>query len=280
VLALLACSSYSYSEEIFGSTQNAASNGFNWAMTNILPQQTGLEVNGMVYRYTTTKDPSDDMLVHIQNEDAINGGFVFRNTDDWSGVPGNTINKVVPIANIPIQFWGDGSIEVEGEGEVSGASVIYTYQFDPCFDPQSSPTCPGYKDPFDIPGFDINVKDPLDDDLIQAELDRKANLKDEDEEDRQRQRVVAKEKLDARLESLMGIVNTSLLAADAAAKHAELMAMNYIPQSYYASIPGGTYVETTQLKDKELPDNPKARRVSFAQQVLHEEMVNSQYNKN
>ena len=62
-------------------------------MTNILPEFAGLEVNGLVYQYTAVKDPETDMIVYVQNEHADGNGYIFRNADDWSGLPGNTINK-------------------------------------------------------------------------------------------------------------------------------------------------------------------------------------------
>ena len=248
-------------------------------MTTVLPQQTGLMVNGVVYRYTTEKDPNDPLLVHVQNENAIDGGYIFRETDDWSGLPSNTINKAVPVNNININYWGDGSIVTEGFGTVKDASVIYTYQYDPCFDPQSRPDCPGYKDPFVLELGEVEVVDPLDDDLIQAELDRKAMLDDEDQEDRDRKKMKSKKKLDERLEQVLGIVNTSIMAAESAAKHAELMAMAQIPTTYTVTISGGTYEETTVLLDKKLPENRKGLRNNLAQQLKHQEMVNMQYEK-
>ena len=278
---MLACSSYCYSEEVFGTTQNAATTGLNWVMTEVLPQQAGLTVNSVIYRYTSVKQTEDDMLVHVQNQNAEAPGFIFRETDDWSGLPGNTINKAIPVANIPIQLWGDGSIEVEGKGEVTNASVLYSFQFDPCFDPQTNPSCPGYVDPFEMLMNEIDVKDPLDDDLLQAELRRKLNLdaQEEDENERQRRRMKSEDKGDDdRLEAIMGIVNTSLLAAEASAKHAELAALNSIPQTYFAVVPDAKYEETVVLRDGRLPENKKGRRVEYAQQLLHEKMVDSQYN--
>jgi len=40
-------------------------------MSSILPSETGLIVNGMIYRYTTEKVIEDDMKVHIRNEDTL-----------------------------------------------------------------------------------------------------------------------------------------------------------------------------------------------------------------
>jgi hypothetical protein len=280
-VAWLLCSSYSYSSEtdiVYGTTQNAASDGLMWVMSNVLPQQAGLIVNGVIYRYTTEKDPNDPLLVHVQNENARGDGYIFRETDDWSGLAGNTINKRVPVSNIDISYWGDGSIQTEGFGTVKDASVQYLYQFNPCFDPQSRPDCPGYKDPFILELGEVEVVDPLDDDLIQDELDRKATLEDEEQEEIDREKVKSEKKSDERLDKILGIVNQALMAAEAQAKHEQLMAMAALPTSYVATqISGGTYEETIVLKDKKLPENRNALRNNLAQQLKHQEMVNLQY---
>lgn len=247
-------------------------------MTNVLPQQAGLEVNGVVYRYTTVKKTEDDMIVNIQNQNALGPGYIFRSSDNWSGLPGNTIQKAVPINNIPIQFWGDGSIDVEGQGEVVNASVVYTYQFDPCFNPQSDPSCPGY---IDFNQYTIEVTegyDPLDDEFVQQEMERKAKLDDEDEKDRQRKKVADEKKQRDRLEVALGAINSALLTAEAEAKAAELFALAEIPQTYtVVNIPGGSYNESARLIDAKLPDNPRGARNTWAQQLLHEQMIDLQY---
>lgn len=276
---MLVCSSYSYSEEIFGTTQNAAAQALQWTMTEVLPQQAGLTVSNVIYSYTSVKQTEDDMLVHVQNQNAQAPGLIFRETDDWSGIPGNTINKVVPVQNIPLELWGDGSIEVEGVGQVTDASVFYSFQYEPCFDPQSDPTCPGYKDPFDMMMEEVKVFDPMDDTFIQDELDRKAVMDEEDEEDRQRRKIMAEGKREDNLERTLSIVNTALMTTEAQLKAAELMAMNFIPQTYYQAIPDTKYEETVVLKGGEISDNKRGRRVGLAQQLLHEEMVSSQYEK-
>jgi hypothetical protein len=48
--------------------------------------------------------------------------------------------------------------------------------------------------------------------------------------------------------------------------------------SYYsANINGGTYAETTVIVDKQLPENKRGLRNGFAQQLLHEKMIEMQY---
>ena len=85
LVGLAFCSSYSYSEQVFGVTKNAADFGYNWVMSQILPQQAGLQVNNVFYRYTTIKDEEDEMVVYVQNENAQGDGYIFREVDDWTG---------------------------------------------------------------------------------------------------------------------------------------------------------------------------------------------------
>ena len=281
-MALLGYLPYSsYCEQVFGTTTNAAQNGYTWVMTNVLPQQAGLTVNGIVYRYTTIKDPNDPMVVYVQNENPIDGGYTFRSVDDWTGLPGNSINKAYPIANIPIEYWGDGSIEWTGDGEVSEPTVLYTYGYDTCFDPQSDPSCPGYKPPIpDIPT--VTVVDPLGDQFIQDEIDREMTMRDEDEEERNRKQTAqdeeeAEEEVD--LEAILGVVDRSLQGALDTVKHGQLRTMSNFSQMYYTEIPDTVYKETITLQDSKLPRNVRGRRLEFAQQKLHQQLVKSQYKK-
>ena len=271
--ALLAYSSYSYSDVVYGESGTRA---YNWVMQNILPQQAGLTVGNVIYRYTAVKNIEDDMLVHVQNEDALGDGYIFRETDDWSGLEGNKIYKIIPVGAIPLERWGDGSIEVEGTGSVSDPSVIYTYQYEPCFDPQSDPTCPGYRIPYDpdlIPVVEFN--DPLQDELVLAEMERQADLDEEEEYERKMR--IKKVKVD--LEKMLGGLNRGAMDGQAAAQEAALFAMNYIPVSYNSSLNGGTYTDMPMIPDSQIPKNKKGKRLGLAQQKLHEEMITKQYDK-
>jgi hypothetical protein len=281
-LALLACSSYSYSdsnETVYGTTNNAADFGLQWVMNNILPQQAGLSVSTVIYRYTTVKDEDANMLVHVQNENAQGPGYIFRSTDDWSGIPGSTINKAVAVENIPRELWGLGSIEVEGEGNVEDPFVAYAYKYEPCFDPQAGgPTCPGWKDPTIPQDGEPEAYDPMDDDLVQAELNRKAMMDNEDEEERQRQKLVDEDEgEDERLEKLLGTENGTAIAGASQLAYAGLQALDFVPQSYLVALPSTQYEEKIELKDGKLPDNARARRVNFAQDAMHNDLVNLQY---
>ena len=46
-----------------------------------------------------------------------------------------------------------------------------------------------------------------------------------------------------------------------------------------ATVPGGTYNETVKIDGGKLPDNKSGKRMNWATQKLHEEMVNMQYGK-
>ena len=278
LVALVFCySSYSYSDNsvVYGTTGNAATNGYNWVMQNVLPQQAGLTVGNVIYRYTTVKDAESAFIVAVQNEDAAGDGYIFREVDDWTGLPGNTINKVLSVGNIPIQRWGDGSIEGTGEGIVTNANIFYTYQYDPCFDPQVDPSCPGYQ--VTVESLTYDVYDPLKDDIIMFELEKEAYKEDEEEKRRQRERLEKKQEQKERLEVALGAVDSAMLTATNVAMAAELVALNPNINVYYTDIPGGAYNDVVSLTDRQLPDNPKSKRAQLASELLHQEMVQSQY---
>jgi hypothetical protein len=291
VLAVL-LPSYSYSDSIspyYGTTGNAAAGGYNWSMDNILPDPLGLDINGVIYNYTINKDVNDRVDVHVQNENANGTGYIFRETDSWmpGSLGGTQINKAVPvIPGIPRQAWGDGSIEVEGNGSVSDANVIYQYKVDPCYDPQFDPNCPGYKVPVpDIYEIDVaSLYDATKDENV--ELDRETDTETYDDEkqmsDEEKAAKEEEEKKDSkeRLEKALAAADNSALFANAVSMSAMLDSMNLAVNmnSYYtATVPGGTYPESVVLIDKQLPENKRGLRNGLAQQLLHEKMVESQY---
>ena len=280
--------SYSYSESIspyFGTTPNAAAGGHTWSMGTVLPTPPGLDINGVIYSYTPNKNTEDDMKVHVQNE-KVGGGYIFRETDDWSGAPGGIeIRKVVPvIPQLPRELWGDGSIEVEGTGTVEDATVIYSYKVDPCYDPQFSPSCPGYKVPIpDVPEVKIEIYDATEDEYVNLNDDEKVLLEenektveeelDEDEEEEE------KRKREYRLAMLADTNAAQLFAESQRIQQMNEIMQNQVNNTYLNKvINGGVYNETIKLVDKKIDDNKQGLRNGLAQQLLHEEMVNMQYN--
>lgn len=249
--------SYCYSEPYtYGYTENAAKSGLTWDMA--LPKETGLVVNNVIYQYTTVKNPDDQMLVHVQNLNAKGSGYIFRQTDDWSGRPSNTISKVVPVDNIPIQYWGKGSIQVDGRGTVEKANVVYSYRIDECFDPK--PGCPGYVPK--IPDVSYNA---LDDDAVKQSMLKTEVRKYEDKVNTVKERAI-KEAKDADSDA-----QKSLLEA--------LNASVSITAYYSRKIDGGVYKDTVALKDSKLPESRIGLRNGLAQQLLHTKMVDMQFER-
>lgn len=250
-------------------------------MTNVLPQQAGLQVNSVFYRYRTVKETEDEMIVYVENKDAVNDGFVFQSVDNWTGMPGNSINKLVSTGGVPIDRWGDGSIRWTGKGEVLDPSVAYTYQYDPCFDPQSDPTCPGYK--VEIPDIYQPVVFDNTDEFLQNEIDRKMTLNDEDEEERNRQNAEEKEEEENEeevdLEQMFGIINESLQPGVDAAKMNLLTTMQSFSTMYYQQLPDTKYDETVVLDGGKLPRNRRNNLMLFSQQKLHNDLIKLQYQK-
>lgn len=280
------CCSYSYSEVISGVTSNAAAGGLTWTMPNVLPAEAGLTVNGVLYRYTTNKNPSDPMTVSIENKNALGSGLIFQRQDDWSGLPGNTIVRSVPVSNIPLQYWGDGSINVQGQGTVSNASVVYNYTYDTCYDPLKDPSCPGYADAMakflaSLPKADIQVSDPLNDEFVKKSMEAKAKLETEDEQKKKELKEAKKDddKKKEGLETAKSAVENALLSAAAIEQANALIALNNIPkfEAYSVAMPGGVYNDPIRYVDKKLPDSRMGLRNSWAQQLKHNQMVDLQY---
>lgn len=255
-------------------------------MENVLPAEAGLVVDGLAYRYSVEKLAEDDMKVHIRNESTLTyGEYIINETDDWSGLPGNTISKLLSFGSIPREAIGDGEIAIEGTGVVKDANVIYTYRFDECYNPLSDPSCPGFNEALYKwlleNGFlngEVDVNNPYYDEYVQLMLKRKTDAEEEEQEEEQPKEENSDEE---DMQSKLAVNDTSMNIANAAMQNAMLDALRNVPkfESYYTSIPGGTYEETIKLQDAELPDNRRALN-NLAQQSLHRDMVRSQYERN
>lgn len=288
-MALLAAfSSYCYSEVINGNVSNSVSAEQQWVMQNVLPQQLGLTVGAVSYQYTTIKEAQDNMIVSIRNKDALSPGYVFNQQDDWSGLPGNTIRKVVPVNDIPINRWGNGEIAVEGKGSVVNASVGYSYQYDTCADPIQDPRCPGYDAAMKayLDGLGLlkvtDVVDPLDDENVRNAMNNKTEVKEEDEQSttETKEEKEKKQKDKKRLQIALSTAADTLAAANAISQAAMLEAMSNVPNfnTYLqTNMPGGVYADSSNYKPTTVPENRKALRVGLAQQIMHDKLVDSQY---
>jgi len=257
-------------------------------MGNVLPDPPGTFIDNVIYTYKIDKETGDAVTVFVYNENADGTGYIFREQDDWNpgSLTGTQINKVVPLGRLHRDLFGDGGIDVEGNGSVYDAGVVYTYQVQPCYDPQFDPNCPGYKiqvpDIYD--GSDIEIYDALaEGDANQDQYNDEELYEDEegetDEEKVEREAEEEKDRAD-RLEKALSAADNSALFAEALAMSQMIDTMNMAMNmnTYYgATIPGGQYNETVTLKDKQLPENKRGLRNGLAQQLLHQKMIEMQY---
>lgn len=273
------------SEIITGRTGNAAANALQWTMDSILPPQAGLSINGLIYQYTITKDPTTDALVTIQNENATGDGYVLSYTDDWSQLPGNTLVKFLSFGDIPSLSMGDGSIFVTGDGTLSDVNVGYNYKFDTCIVPLSDPSCPGFRDALykwlldnGLLNNGIDINDPYYDQYVQEILNRKADTSEDEIEDTEEPKEEREDK--DSLEAKLSVNDNNMKIAEAAKQNAMLEALRVTPTEFnaylIASIQGGVYEDIVVLEDSTLPDNASVMR-NLAASALHQTMVRSQY---
>ena len=236
----------------------------------------GMDINGVIYRYTAVKNQADAYIVSIQNEAADGNGFIFRSTDDWTGKSGTTLTRYVPVPYSPVGNWGAGSIDEVGIGSIEDPQVVYTFRLDPCYNPQNDPSCPNYVPPLpELPVIEVYdamsdqyvqmATEPTDLSLLERDTDEKKDSEGDDEGER--------------LEVALSAAENALTIGVGVSQAQLLQAMNTATNlnAYYASnIQGGVYKETTVLSDNNIPDNRRAFR-SMGQQVLHDEMVNQQW---
>ena len=276
------------SEVITGQTGNAAADALQWSMGNILPPQAGLSVNGLIYQYTITKDPTTDAWVTIQNENVNGNGTVLSHTDDWSQLPGSTINKFLSFGDIPTLSMGDGSIFVTGDGTLSDVNVGYNFKFDTCVVPLSDPSCPGFRNALyqwlldnGLLNAGVDINDPYYDQYVQDILNSKAEVSEETNTDNteSKEEEIDKESLEAKL----SVTDSNMKVAEAAKQNAMLEVLRVTPTEFNAyltaSIQGGVYEDNVVLEDSTLPDNADVMR-NLANSTTHRTMVRSQYELN
>ena len=277
-MALACWGGYSYSNYYFGSTNNAVGTTHTWDMNNVLPELYNLKVNGVYYTYTPIKERSDAMKVHVQNLNT-EGGYIFKETDDWSGKSGGiAIRKALGFEYIPRELWGDGSIEVEGTGTVTDASVVYTYRYENgCASPLDNPTCDGYADAvLDLMPDTLitNIYNAMDDENVNRDK-TEVDYKEEEQEQEE-----VKEEDD--LERALAINEETLEFGSNLAQNQMLEAMNNainINTYINKTIDGGEYQDTQKIEGGRISDNPRGARMGLVSDYLHDKMVDMQYSR-
>ena len=251
VLGLLACSPCYSQSEVFESTPNVVASGRTWNMQNILPAETGLVVNGIAWRYSVDKNAADAFQVNIE-QNSIAGSRLFTFTDNWTGLPGNNITRGAPL-NLLGENMASGALTTDGFGTVSNESIVYTYQYDSCAEPTLG--CPNFvpsAPTVEVPSYELE----------------NATLRDEDQEDLERRQMMQKQTERAREAGSNAVAQATLAA--------QFFALDIVPTSYYVALEGGD-IQDSFLPGKDISDNKRGRRMGFAQQRLHSEMVNAQY---
>ena len=279
VLLLLLSYSFSVHAYSFGYTPNVAISGLEWTMTpNYLGANgiDGMDVSGVTYKYTPIKNKEDDYIVTLEN-DKVGGGYVFQDVQNWSQREGGIeVRRTIALPYTPLAIFGDGRLKQEGTGSIENADVRYIYRFDPCFDPQSDPNCPGYKKPKPPPLPEIPDYDALQDESVaiaQAETDRK--LLDDEQADKEEE----EEEEEESLEFMLADVENALTIANEIAQSVILQQLNQVTNltNYYVStIPDNYYPDAVALQGGTIVDNRRALR-SLSQDARMNEMIEEQY---
>lgn len=257
-------------------------------MNGVLPDASmpwvTLQLNGLSYRYTMEKDPNSDAVVWVRNKDTIDGGYVFEEKDDWSGAPGGVIQKYYRFPYSDSTRWGDGSISVDGQGEVSDVTLTYNYRMDVDEElmmctttPLADPTCPGFAAALQdlLNRVEVSPDDPFYDEWVQANL----SLNEQAEKEKQEQ-VEEPEEVQSNFEKELGGDNTieQLSNQDQSKLIEQIGQAPKIEPYYILQIPGGQYDDVLVLSDPGIVDNRRALR-NLASDNTHKTMVRSQYDR-
>lgn len=254
-------------------------------MTKVLPAESGLRVQGIYHRYTITKEEGTDATVSIVNKNANSVGNIYERHDNWDKIPGNTkigFDTVTPSLGTS---WGDGSISVDGDGTLSDVIVAYNYMYDTCNIPLTDSSCPGYEDALmkylldnGLIDSEPDINDPYYDDWVQFQLDQKAEAAEEEDVEEEKNKEEEEEQ-ELKIEKALAIAGAAEQIANPTRQllmMTQMMSAGTLDGYYGATINGGTYEETVELKDGIIIDNFKALR-NLAQDKVHRTMVRSQY---
>tara|TARA_R110000737_G_scaffold301786_1_gene308777 strand:+ start:670 stop:1437 length:768 start_codon:yes stop_codon:yes gene_type:complete len=255
-------------------------------MTNILPPEAGLKVQGVYHQYTITKDTDADATVSITNKHASSNGNIYELNDNWNKLPSNTkigFELVTPSLGTS---WGEGNIGVTGSGTLSDVTIAYNYKFDPCFIPLADPSCPDFKNALYQYLLDNNlinnepaIDDPYYDEWVKFQLEQETEAEELEELKAEKEEEEAEE--ERSLEKALSVAGAAEKIGDPMKQLSmmtQMASVGTLDGYYGASIDGGTYKDTTPLKDGIIIDNYRALR-NLSQDRTHRVMVRSQYDK-
>ena len=237
--------------------------------------ETGLDISGVIYNYTAVKEKEDDFTVTVGNED-LDGGYIWKDKEDWSNKYGMKLRKFIPIPYTPVELFGKGSIATTGKGSVEDASVIYMYRWDLCRNGQNDEGCPNYIPPLPVLPK-IIIYDALEDEFVKDAIDETDNVGTDKEEEIKETEKEEEEK--DRLEIALAASENALTIANLTSQASLLQQINSatnVSSYYLTKIEGGKYGESISLQGGKIIDNKKALR-SLGQDNLMNEMIQEQY---
>ena len=254
-------------------------------MTDVLPPQAGLEVQGVFHRYTINKSNSADSTVSIINKNSTGSGNIYERHDNWDQLPSNTkigFDVVNPSLGTK---WGKGSITASNGATLTDVIVAFNYKFDPCYIPLSDPSCPNFKNALyqylldnDLLNNEPAIDDPYYDEWVQYQLDQKT---EEQEEEELKEKQKEEEQEELKMEKALSVAGAAEQIANPMQQLAmmqQLASTGTLDSYYSATIEGGSYEDTITLEDSNIEDNTRALR-NLAQDNLHRTLVRSQYDK-
>jgi len=273
-----------YSDYTYGRTNNVAKNKHTWNMTDVLPPEAGLQIQGVFHKYTINKSSSADSTVSIVNKNRTGTGNIYERHDNWDQLPSNTkigFDVVNPSLGAK---WGEGSITASNGATLSDVIVAYNYKFDPCYIPLSDPSCPNFKDALyqylldnDLLNNEPAIDDPYYDEWVQYQLDRKTEEQEEEQAAKEKKEEEEQEEL--KMERALAVAGAAEQIANPTQQLAmmqQMAAAGTLDGYYSATIEGGKYEETVKLVDSTIEDNATAL-INLKQDKSHRRIVRSQY---
>jgi len=254
-------------------------------MGNVVPQNSGVTITGLLYQYKVNKQTPDDLTVTIRNQDTqygidplVEDRYILSHTDDWSGRDPETIRRIINGMRLNGLRFGNGEIVTEGEGSVSEADIRYMFNTNPCWDPLYDPTCPGYdeasmKFALQFAQSEIeNVNDPFNLTEVQDVLNQEAsNQEDIDIVDQD-----LDEETDEKMNEMSEDAGLKEYTSIQQKMYDSLVNVHTIDSYYIFEIPGGEYIDNEFYDVSEMSDNATAMK-SLATDNVHRDMVRSQY---
>ena len=255
-------------------------------MTDVLPPEAGLKVQGVYHQYTINKESDANATVSITNKNLKGAGNIYERHDNWDQLPSSTkigFDLVTPSLGTS---WGEGNVGVTGDATLSDVTIAYNYKFDPCFIPLADPSCPDFKDALykylldnGLLDNEPDITDPYYDEWVQYQMDRKTE--EQEEEEKKEQEAKEEEQKELKLEKALSVAGAAEQIANPMQQLAmmqQLASTGTLDSYYSATIEGGSYEDTITLEDSNIEDNTRALR-NLAQDNLHRTLVRSQYDK-